>query len=284
MPLRFVGDNIVTMEVDAIVNAANNALRMGGGVCGAIFSAAGSDDLQKECNSIGRCDTGKAVITKGYALKARYIIHTVGPVWYGGQKGERELLRSCYQSSLELAVSRDCKSVSFPLISAGIFGYPRELAIKEARESTAAFLAQHDELEVFLVLFGSFSELAPKHMRPVAVSIPEEKKIWPSFDQILAGLIKNKGISVEQAASRSNLTAAAVRELLSGQAPKADTILALSVGLELKPSEALFLLHSTDNEIETDLRWTIIANFLERGPADIHQVNLGLFVMGLPGL
>lgn len=139
------------MNVDAVVNAANSSLKRGGGVCGAIFAAAGAEQLQAECDRIGRCETGDAVVTGGYKLPARYIIHTVGPVWQGGKQGEKELLRNCYLNSLKQAQEKGCRSVAFPLISAGIFGYPKKEALEVAVSAIDEFLQKHD-LEVYLVL------------------------------------------------------------------------------------------------------------------------------------
>ena len=154
MPFAIVRDDIVCCDADAIVNAANEQLRMGGGVCGAIFRAAGAARLQRACDKIGYCPTGSAVATPGFDLPARYVIHTVGPIWSGGMRGERELLASCYRSSLELAESLGCTSIAFPLISAGIYGYPRREALAVARESILAFLETH-EMQVTLVLFDA---------------------------------------------------------------------------------------------------------------------------------
>jgi O-acetyl-ADP-ribose deacetylase (regulator of RNase III) len=140
MPFTIVQSDITKMRVDAIVNAANTALQMGGGVCGAIFWAAGARELQAECDAIGGCETGKAVITKGYALPAKYVIHTPGPVYAGGGHGEAEALRSCYASSLELAKENACASIAFPLISSGIFGYPKREALHVATQAIRSFL------------------------------------------------------------------------------------------------------------------------------------------------
>ncbi|MEJ5255438.1 MAG: O-acetyl-ADP-ribose deacetylase [Acidimicrobiales bacterium] len=127
MRCEVVRADITTLQVDAVVNAANEALRRGGGVCGAIFAAAGPG-LEEACAAIGHCATGDAVATDGFALPARWIIHTVGPVWRGGQHGEAELLASCYRRSLEVADELGAHSVAFPAISTGIFGYPPEEA------------------------------------------------------------------------------------------------------------------------------------------------------------
>jgi len=123
------------MKVDAIVNAANAALKMGDGVCGAIFRAAGEYELQTACDKLAPIKTGEAVITKGFRLDAKYIIHTAGPVYCDGKHGEEELLRSCYTNSLKLAIENGCKSIAFPLISSGIYGYPK---IEALRVATAA--------------------------------------------------------------------------------------------------------------------------------------------------
>jgi O-acetyl-ADP-ribose deacetylase (regulator of RNase III) len=140
------------MPVDAIVNAANTALKMGGGVCGAIFSNAGAEKLQEECDSIGKCNVGEAVITSGYSLPARYIIHTVGPIWHGGNSDEQYLLHNCYTSSLTLALHNKCKSIAFPLISSGIYGYPKDQALQIAISAIGEFLINH-EMMVYLVVF-----------------------------------------------------------------------------------------------------------------------------------
>lgn len=154
MAFSIVHGDIVTMDTDAIVNAANSQLLAGSGVCGAIFRAVGAraGELQAECSSKAPCPTGQSVLTGSYGLKARYIIHTVGPVWQGGAQGERELLAGCYETALRLAADAGCQSIAFPLISAGIFGYPRDAALAVAKESVQSFL-QHRDMDVRLVLY-----------------------------------------------------------------------------------------------------------------------------------
>lgn len=150
MTLSAVHDDITTLRVDAVVNAANEGLRRGGGVCGAIFAAAGSQ-LDAACDAIGHCDTGDAVATPGFGLPAGWVIHTVGPVWHGGTHDEAAALASCYRRSLEVADELGARSVAFPAISTGIYGFPADAAATIAVEAVRT--ADTDVERVLLVAF-----------------------------------------------------------------------------------------------------------------------------------
>lgn len=166
--MQVITSDITKLNVDAIVNAANSSLLGGGGVDGAIHRAAGPK-LLAECRTLGGCETGDAKITGGYDLPARHVIHTVGPVWRGGNKGEADLLASCYRRSLELAAAHGCRTVAFPAISTGVFGYPKDEAAAVAVHAVARFLRGSDFPQK--IIFCCFDEPAAALHRKVISSL-----------------------------------------------------------------------------------------------------------------
>lgn len=317
MPLNLVEHDITTMEVDAVVNAANERLLMGGGVCGAIFHAAGVRELQAACDAIGHVDTGSAVATPGFRLAARHVIHTAGPVWQGGGQGERALLAGCYTSSLGLAASLGCQSVAFPLISSGIYGYPRKEAYRVAVDAIGDFLEAHGDMDVFLTLFRGASLLPSSERRSLnayldhvlqsewvgaqAADLFFEELVAPSHERLcprkgassleevldhadapfvdrLLALIDERGITDSQAYKAANMSRQAFAKLKTTGSASKRSILALSVALGLSSAEADDLLRSAGYALSgADRTDLIVGWYLDRGGADIHKVNLALW-------
>ena len=149
--IEIIKSGITDLDVDAVVNAANSQLLEGGGVCGAIFREAGSDELTSACSKIGGCPTGEAVITPGFNLRANYIIHAVGPVWSGGDNDEEELLYAAYENSLILARKNNCRSIAFPVISSGIYGYPKRKAWQVAVRACCDFIEKNSDYTIRIV-------------------------------------------------------------------------------------------------------------------------------------
>lgn len=243
MPLQIIRNDITKLKVDAIVNAANSSLLGGGGVDGCIHRAAGPE-LLAECKTLHGCETGSAKITRGYKLPCKYVIHAVGPRWQGGKYHEKKLLEFCYRTSLELARKYECESVAFPLISSGIYGYPKDQALKVAVDTIQDFLMEQ-ELQVYLVIFDRNSyqiseklfddiasyiddryveehvdlvaeearylateeEIFPKAVYPVKKKTLEEalKQLDESFSQMLLRKIDESGMTDAQCYKKANI-------------------------------------------------------------------------------
>jgi O-acetyl-ADP-ribose deacetylase (regulator of RNase III) len=182
MPFTIVRNDITKMAVDAIVNAANTALQRGGGVCGAIFSAAGTHELQSDCDALAPIKTGEAVITSGFKLPAKFIIHAAGPVYKDGRHGEEGLLRSCYANSLKLAAAHGCESIAFPLISSGIYGYPKKEALLAATAVIQEFLHGND-MDVYLVVFDRAAFAVSEKLLGAVQSYIDENYVYERRDR-----------------------------------------------------------------------------------------------------
>lgn len=316
MPLQIVRNDITKMKCDAIVNAANSTLLGGGGVDGAIHKAAGKG-LLFECMKLGGCKTGEAKITGGYNLPCKYIIHTVGPVWKGGHFGEEKLLRSCYRESLLLAKKNDCESVAFPLISAGVYGYPKDKALQVAVDEISSFLFEND-MTVYIVVFDQKSfnisqklvsdireyideRYVEKHaamesirltmMPPMAVSNTASKEsldsldnalkqIDESFSQMLLRKIDEKGMTDSECYKKANVDRKLFSKIRSDIHYKTskNTAIAFAIALELDLDETKELLMKAGFALSHSNKFDIIIEyFIVNGNYNIFEINEVLF-------
>ncbi|MCM3567603.1 macro domain-containing protein [Neobacillus mesonae] len=321
MPLEIVRHDITKMKVDAIVNAANTELQMGGGVCGAIFRAAGANELQQACDKIGKCKTGEAVITDGFNLDAKYIIHTPGPIWRGGSHGEAELLKSSYYHSLELAVKNQCESIAFPFISTGIFGYPKEEALQIAVTTISSFLLVH-EMQVYLVvfdkklfgiskkLFTSIHQYIDEHYVEEAEIVFRRKEAEPyileqryemidtdsslenllnrldeSFSTRLLRYIDQKGLTDVETYKRANIDRRLFSKIRNDAdySPKKKTAIAFAIALQLNLDETMDLLAAAGYTLSRSNKFDVIIEYcIEHDNYNIHEINEVLFAFDQP--
>ena len=305
MPLHIVQNDITTMGVDAIVNAANESLLGGGGVDGAIHRAAGPE-LLRECRTLGGCGTGQAKITKGYRLPARFVIHTVGPIWRGGGHGERELLASAYRNSLELARAYGCETVAFPLTSSGVYGYPKDQALRVAVDTIGDFLLSYD-MTVYLVIFDRaaytiggklFADIAAYIDGRYVSGYEDDSRAEQKEGQFMAcagALIGSAeaaeappcaggpGITDAQCCKRANLDQRLFSKVRrdARYRPAKPTAMAFAVALELPLEEAGKLLGKAGFTFSRASRFDIIVEyFIVHGNYNIFAINEALFAFG----
>jgi O-acetyl-ADP-ribose deacetylase (regulator of RNase III) len=302
MPFTIIRHDITKLKVDAIVNAANTALQMGGGVCGAIFRAAGPAELQEACDQLAPIKTGGAVITPGFKLPAKYIIHAAGPVYDHRHKAQSEsYLCSAYTESLKLAAEHNCQSIAFPLISSGIFGYPKAEALQVATAAITDYLTSHD-LDVYLAVFdktafvvsrkllGEVDSYIDEHyveahqiqrrqlleveqtaLSGIASSAPMTARglndlmdhLDEPFSDTLLKLIDAKGKTDVEVYKRANIDRKLFSKIRTGKGytPKKRTILALAVALELTLAETDDLLGRAGYALSHASKFDVIVEF-----------------------
>ena len=316
MPLIIVRNDITKMSVDAIVNAANESLLGGGGVDGCIHRAAGPELLQ-ECRTLGGCRTGDARITGAYRLPCKYVIHTVGPVWNGGRCGEREQLASCYRTSLALAKEHSCETVAFPLISSGVFGYPKDQALRVAVDAISEFLAEND-MTVYIVIFDRaayatgnklFADIAAyiddhyvdahtdsrrERMRrigvvesrtltaPMAASGLDEAlaHLDAGFSETLLKLIDRSGKKDAEVYRKANVDRRLFSKIRNNPdyKPSKPTAVAFAIALELSLPETRDLIARAGYALSPSSKFDVIIEyFITQRDYDIFKINEALF-------
>ena len=303
------------MNTDAVVNAANTTLLGGGGVDGAIHRTAG-EKLLEECRTLGGCGTGEAKVTAGYNLPAKYVIHTAGPVWQGGNNGEEELLRSCYKNSLRLAKEKGCESVAFPLISAGVFGYPKDKAIQIAIDEITSFLFDN-EMMVYIVIFDKqayllseklFDDIAQYiddtyaeehsdeesvYLQRMAMCMPLEcgtaqsfnleaelEELDESFSQMLLRKIDEKEMKDSECYKKANIDRKLFSKIRNDihYKPSKPTAIAFAIALELPLEETEELLKKAGYALSHSNKFDIIIEyFIKKGEYNIMRINEALF-------
>lgn len=315
MPLKIIRDDITKLKVDAIVNAAKPSLLGGGGVDGCIHRAAGPE-LLEECRTLQGCETGGAKITKGYRLPCRYVIHTVGPQWRGGEHGEKALLESCYRASLELALEYGCETVAFPLISSGIYGYPKDRALRVAVDAIGDFLSEN-EMTVYIVIFDRqsyrigkklFSEIAEyiddryeaehtvrrfytENRADVEIASAEAdipafsledalSQLDESFSEMLLRKITESGMTDVQCYKKANIDRKLFSKIRSDKfyKPSKTTAIAFALALELPLSEMQDMLRKAGFTLSHSSKFDIIVEFfVQQGNYNVFEINEALF-------
>lgn len=311
MPFKIIQEDITKVKTEAIVNAANTTLTMGGGVSGAIFKAAGAEELQAACSNLAPIKTGEAVITPGFDLPAQKIIHTAGPVYKEWNRAESaKALRAAYSNSLQVAQENGCGSIAFPLISSGIYGYPKEEALQVATAVIKDFLREH-ELDIFLVVLDRSAIVIEQRLRsevssylrehyagahesqdwqtlgqeprPVPAQLKDERE--QVFSRLLRNLATAKGISDEKLYKRANISSALFSQIMSDDSYRPSKIisLAFAIALRLNLDESKDLLRQAGYELSHALKSDVIIEyFIRQGQHDIFKINEVLFVHEQP--
>lgn len=323
MPFTIIRQDITEMEVDAVVNAANTELRMGGGVCGAIFKAAGADRLREACARLAPIEPGDAVITPGFDLPARFVIHAAAPV-YSGKNPERSirLLRSAYTNALRRAVESGCETVAFPLISSGLYGFPKDVALRVATSAILEFLSDHD-LDVTLAVFDKSAFAAASDLAGAVKSYVDERYVGASarsrelldversalcppkellaapsaplddlvkdldepFSLTLLRMIDDRRMTDVEVYKRANIDRKLFSKIRSGRGytPGKRTVIALAVALRLTRDETARLLERAGYALSRAVKFDVIVEyFIENGRYDIFEINEVLFQYDQP--
>ena len=318
MAFKIINGDITKINADAIVNTANPNPVVGVGVDSAIYEAAGFDDLFNERKKIGVLNPGEVAITSAFALSSKYIIHVSGPMWNGGNSGESDILKNCYMSALKLAFESGCKSIAFPLIATGFYGFPRELGMEIAVDSFTKFLEEF-EMDIILVVYDGDDFVPAANARElmtyiddsmddkcalpdemILMSMPMEAKprtkedlnealkniYTDSFAKHLQMIINKKGLKNSQVYAAANISKQYFSKLLNGKVnPSKEKVLSLAVGLRLNLDETIDLLklagYAFSPISQTDL---VVKYFIENKKYNVIEIDIYLFDLGLDTL
>ncbi len=319
MPFQIVRNDVTKMKTDVVVNAANTQLKYGSGVCGAVFNAAGKDRLIAECEKIGHCDVGSAVVTPGFDL-CKYIIHTVGPVWKGGIFGEKQKLEACYKNVLRLSAELKAESIAIPLISSGVFGYPKDKAMKVAVE-TIVSSEYLPEMDIYLVVFDktavnqgkkyskiqefiddNYIEEYP-YARRTSMAAPQSimleechclpsfsiedalSELDESFSEALLRMIDERGLKDSDVYKKANIDRKLFSKIRNNKdyKPRKNTVIAFAVALELTLKETNAFLEKAGYILShSNKADVIIEYFIKNKKYDIFEINEALFEFDQP--
>ncbi len=300
MPFEIVRNDITKMQVDAIVCNGNRDLEKRDGVCGAVFAAAGPQ-LEKHCAPLS-CDTGMVVVTPGFSLPAKYIIHTVGPHWKGGQSGEEEILRCCYRNCLSAAFKNLAKSVAVPLIASGRYGFPKELSVRIAGEEIVSFLEKHPSMMIYLVVYGPKAILLSRSLQPEikeyitdedyeAYRKEREKALAlreaVGFKDMLMGFVEASGRKWSNVYHKASVTKGVASKIRTqpNYTPSKGTALAFAIALHLNLGDTARLLQSFGAALSpADPGDKIVLRFIASGNYNRFDLDCALFDAGEPCL